>query len=459
MTRPALRQARLPAARLPGHRLAARLGLVRAALANWARPRTPSCCCVLRRRGRGAPLELGARYVATFDRSRRRALHLTYYTDGDTRRRGASLARLKALFRAHGWEQGDGRAARFPARRPGVRRPLPRAGARRPGRAPGRHRTARPRAGEVPQSLRRRGAGRVPHAAGARARRSRRGAAPGAHRPAHRDRRSRPLPAPRIAAHRRSPPVTHLHIALWGVLPYLALTVLVAGTAWRYRYDRFGFTTRSSQLHESRLLRVGGPLFHYALLLVIGGHIIGLLVPEAVTQRLHVSEEMYHASALAMGGVAGIAATAGLGILLVRRLRTPAVRRATSRSDRASIRCWSWCSSPVSRRPRPAPPTPTTTAPASRCGFAVCSSSIRTWPRWRTPLWSTNSTRCSPWRCSRRGPSAASSTPSPLRWAICCVPISSTARGPAPRRIATRPPGSPRGTSGPYRADRPAADG
>jgi hypothetical protein len=74
---------------------------------------------------------------------------------------------------------------------------------------------------------------------------------------------------------------THLRIALWGVLPYLALAVLVSGTAWRYRYDRFGFTTRSSQLHESRLLKVGGPLFHYALFLVIGGHVMGLLVPEA----------------------------------------------------------------------------------------------------------------------------------------------------------------------------------
>ncbi|MFE5741479.1 nitrate reductase molybdenum cofactor assembly chaperone [Streptomyces celluloflavus] len=50
------------------------------------------------------PLDLAARYVRTFDRSRRRTLHLTYYTDGDTRRRGASLARLKALYRAHGWE-------------------------------------------------------------------------------------------------------------------------------------------------------------------------------------------------------------------------------------------------------------------------------------------------------------------------------------------------------------------
>ncbi|MEU4205773.1 respiratory nitrate reductase subunit gamma [Streptomyces sp. NPDC026294] len=128
--------------------------------------------------------------------------------------------------------------------------------------------------------------------------------------------------------------MTHVHIALWGVLPYLVLAVLVGGTAWRYRYDRFGFTTRSSQLHESRLLRIGGPLFHYALFLVIGGHVMGLLVPESLTERLHVSERMYHFSALAVGGAAGVAAVVGLGILLHRRLRVPAVRAATSRSDR-----------------------------------------------------------------------------------------------------------------------------
>ncbi|MET7362077.1 nitrate reductase molybdenum cofactor assembly chaperone [Streptomyces sp. NPDC005562] len=51
-----------------------------------------------------APLTLAARYVATFDRSRRRCLYLTYYTDGDTRRRGPALAGLKALYRENGWQ-------------------------------------------------------------------------------------------------------------------------------------------------------------------------------------------------------------------------------------------------------------------------------------------------------------------------------------------------------------------
>lgn len=52
-------------------------------------------------------LELSARYIATFDRSRRRTLDLTYYTDGDTRRRGASLLRWRQLYAAHGWYPPD----------------------------------------------------------------------------------------------------------------------------------------------------------------------------------------------------------------------------------------------------------------------------------------------------------------------------------------------------------------
>lgn len=52
-------------------------------------------------------LALAARYVDTFDRSPRRTLHLTYYTDGDTRRRGGTLAALKSRYRTAGWEPGE----------------------------------------------------------------------------------------------------------------------------------------------------------------------------------------------------------------------------------------------------------------------------------------------------------------------------------------------------------------
>jgi nitrate reductase delta subunit len=47
---------------------------------------------------------LRAAYVDTFDLRRRVTLHLSYYEDGDTRRRGATLLRLKRLYREAGLE-------------------------------------------------------------------------------------------------------------------------------------------------------------------------------------------------------------------------------------------------------------------------------------------------------------------------------------------------------------------
>ena len=67
-----------------------------------------------------------------------------------------------------------------------------------------------------------------------------------------------------------------MDVVLWVVVPYVCLTVFVVGHVWRYRYDKFGWTTRSSQLYEDRLLRLGSPLFHFEILAVFLGHVMGL---------------------------------------------------------------------------------------------------------------------------------------------------------------------------------------
>ena len=128
--------------------------------------------------------------------------------------------------------------------------------------------------------------------------------------------------------------MTWYDILLWGVLPYVVLAVLVSGTMWRYRYDRFGWTTRSSQLYESRLLRIGSPLFHFGLLVVIVGHVIGLLIPKSWTDAAGLSQEAYHVQALLLGAIAGICTLVGVGILIYRRRTTGPVFIATTRNDK-----------------------------------------------------------------------------------------------------------------------------
>jgi nitrate reductase gamma subunit len=126
-----------------------------------------------------------------------------------------------------------------------------------------------------------------------------------------------------------------MDVVLWGVLPYLMLVLLIGGTIWRYRYDQFGWTTRSSQLYESRLLRIGSPLFHFGLLFVIVGHLGGLVIPESWTEALGISEDFYHVNALLLGGIAGFCTLVGIVILVYRRRTTGPVFMATTVNDKA----------------------------------------------------------------------------------------------------------------------------
>jgi nitrate reductase gamma subunit len=125
-----------------------------------------------------------------------------------------------------------------------------------------------------------------------------------------------------------------LDVLLWGVLPYVTVAVLVGGTIWRYRYDKFGWTTRSSELYESRLLRIGSPLFHFGLLVVIVGHVIGLVIPKSWTDAVGLSEQAYHIQALVLGAIAGFATLVGVAILIYRRRTTGPVFMATTKNDK-----------------------------------------------------------------------------------------------------------------------------
>lgn len=122
-------------------------------------------------------------------------------------------------------------------------------------------------------------------------------------------------------------------VLLWVVLPYVAITLFVAGHVWRYRSDKFGWTSRSTQLLESRWLAWGSNLFHYGALAAIAGHVLGILIPDWLTAAVGISEGAYHVLSAVAGSIAGVACAAGLVILAVRRAYFPRVRRTTSPTD------------------------------------------------------------------------------------------------------------------------------
>jgi len=128
--------------------------------------------------------------------------------------------------------------------------------------------------------------------------------------------------------------VNAFDVILWVAIPYAAIAVFIVGHIWRYRYDKFGWTTRSSQTYESRLLRWGSPMFHIGILMVIAGHVVGLLIPREWLYAIGISEEMYHIGATVLGTGAAILTLAGLAILIYRRRTVGPVFLATTVMDK-----------------------------------------------------------------------------------------------------------------------------
>jgi nitrate reductase gamma subunit len=121
------------------------------------------------------------------------------------------------------------------------------------------------------------------------------------------------------------------------ILPYVALAIFVLGHIWRYRFDELGWTSQSSQLYERRLLLLGSPLFHYGAIAAIGGHALGLLIPESWTRAIGISEATYVIISKVAGTSAVVLCVAGLVVLTVRRAASDRVRLATDRMDVAAL--------------------------------------------------------------------------------------------------------------------------
>lgn len=127
--------------------------------------------------------------------------------------------------------------------------------------------------------------------------------------------------------------MTAWELLWWVILPYLALATFVVGHAWRWQHDKFGWTSRSTQLQERWLLKWGAPLFHYATFAAIFGHVLGILIPASFWGLIGVPEHIYHAFSAIAGFVAAVGVIIGVAILSLRRLFVSRVRAATSPVD------------------------------------------------------------------------------------------------------------------------------
>ncbi|MFM5955487.1 MAG: respiratory nitrate reductase subunit gamma [Novosphingobium sp.] len=128
-----------------------------------------------------------------------------------------------------------------------------------------------------------------------------------------------------------------IHHLLFGIYPYVALTVLALGSIIRFEREPYTWRAGSSQLLRRRQLIWGSVLFHAGVLLIFAGHLVGLLTPIAVFDALGIPHGAKQLLAMIAGGVAGTAAIVGATLLIHRRFFDPRVRAASSFSDNMVI--------------------------------------------------------------------------------------------------------------------------
>ena len=118
---------------------------------------------------------------------------------------------------------------------------------------------------------------------------------------------------------------------LFGIFPYIAIVVAVGGSIWRYARNQFTFSSISSQFLENRQLFWGSVPFHYGIIAILIGHLIGIFLPSTVVAFNRVPLRLYilEGTALALG----LLVLVGLAFLLLRRGANPRIRAVTTGMD------------------------------------------------------------------------------------------------------------------------------
>lgn len=124
-----------------------------------------------------------------------------------------------------------------------------------------------------------------------------------------------------------------LNTFIFGVYPYIALTVFFLGSWIRFDHEQYTWKSDSSQLLSKKGMRLSSNLFHVGIIGLFFGHAVGLLVPHKVFLALGVSDLTHQWIAIVAGSIFGGMCLTGAALLWLRRMFNKRVRAASRWMD------------------------------------------------------------------------------------------------------------------------------
>lgn len=120
---------------------------------------------------------------------------------------------------------------------------------------------------------------------------------------------------------------------VFGVYPYICLTVFVIGSWIRYDNEQYTWKTDSSMLLSKAHMVLASNLFHIGILSIFLGHFAGLVLPHGLWTGLGISDLQHQWVAIVAGSVFGVLCLIGGSLLWLRRVFNPRVRAASRYMD------------------------------------------------------------------------------------------------------------------------------
>ena len=124
-----------------------------------------------------------------------------------------------------------------------------------------------------------------------------------------------------------------LQIFLFGVYPYVALTIAIIGTWVRFDLSQYSWKSGSTQMLRTKNMRLASNLFHVGIIVVLLGHLFGMLTPHFLYDRF-ISAGHKQILAVVVGGIAGVFCWFGLVMLMWRRFTDDRISNTSSFSDK-----------------------------------------------------------------------------------------------------------------------------
>lgn len=122
-----------------------------------------------------------------------------------------------------------------------------------------------------------------------------------------------------------------MNFFLFGILPYIVLTIFIVGTLQRYFSNRFSISSLSSQFLENKKLFLGSILWHFGIITILLGHLLAFFLPKQILAFNSVPIRLYILEGSAL--IFALSAFVGLVLLIERRLTNDRVRIVTNWMD------------------------------------------------------------------------------------------------------------------------------